>query len=393
MRILFSCTPAIGHLYPVLPLARAFARRGDDVALLTNADLAAALIGEPLTHLPAGAAVADLFAEVARRTGGDPAAAPTPEGVAEFFGATRLDLGGEDALVAARAWRPDLVVHELFDLVGPLVAADLRVPRATLTTGPATPTAFLDAIAASAAASFTDRGLPAPAGLSAGDWLLDICPDGLGSTPAPAGTQRLTLRPEAHRAPGAEPARTTATTSPSDRPRVLVSFGSVFSDPEVVEGVVRGLVEGEGALDVEVVATAGLLAAPDASGLDPARARIVPFQPMGTLLEETDAVVTHGGAGTVLAVLSRGIPLVVTPQGADQFVQAAAVERLGAGIALTSSPDPADLRAAVRRILDDPAFARAARSARDEITAMASPDEVAADLAAQVGQRATASAR
>jgi UDP:flavonoid glycosyltransferase YjiC (YdhE family) len=35
MRILFSTTPALGHLLPLLPLARAARGHGHDVAVLT----------------------------------------------------------------------------------------------------------------------------------------------------------------------------------------------------------------------------------------------------------------------------------------------------------------------------------------------------------------------
>ena len=39
------------------------------------------------------------------------------------------------------------------------------------------------------------------------------------------------------------------------------------------------------------------------------------------VLPRVDAVVTHGGAGTVAGALCRGLPLVVVPQGADQFAR------------------------------------------------------------------------
>jgi UDP:flavonoid glycosyltransferase YjiC (YdhE family) len=48
-------------------------------------------------------------------------------------------------------------------------------------------------------------------------------------------------------------------------------------------------------------------------------------------------VVSHGGGGTILAALSRGLPLVLLPQGADQFHNAERVAEVKAGIALTPS--------------------------------------------------------
>ena len=44
-----------------------------------------------------------------------------------------------------------------------------------------------------------------------------------------------------------------------------------------------------------------------------------------------DAVVTHGGAGTTLGALAFGVPLLVLPQGADQYANAERVVAAGAG--------------------------------------------------------------
>ncbi|MFI5842190.1 glycosyltransferase [Catenuloplanes sp. NPDC051500] len=373
MRVLFSCTPAIGHTYPLLPLARAFFRRGDEVAFVTAAGMAPVLFGEGFTLLPAGPMPDVLFAEAAARSGRDPAADPTPESVAAFFGDVRLDTTAEEALAAARDWAPDLVVNEVFDLVGALAAAELGTPLATVSTGPGAPPEFLNAIAANAAPYFTARGLDAPVTLPAGRWLLDVCPDALGPLGIPDGVTRLTLRPEAHRGPDGDVTAAFPPPAPG-RPRVLVTFGSHVADPEMVLDLLSTLAEGS---DAEFVGTALPGAVPDP--------RLVPFQPMVGLLDGVTAVVTHGGAGTVLGALSLGLPIVVVPQGADQFVQAAAVTAAGCGVATAPGrPDPEQLRAAVHAVLTDPRFAAAAAGVRKQIDAMTSPDEVAASLAAAI---------
>ncbi|GAB7046050.1 glycosyltransferase [Catenuloplanes indicus] len=410
MRVLFSCVPAIGHAYPLLPLARAFARRGDHVAFLTSAGMAGVLDGFPL--LPAGPMPDALFAEAAARTGQDAAAEPTPQSVSAFFGEVRLDASADDAIEAARDWSPDLIVAELTDTVGPLVAAVLGTPLATLSFGPGIPAEFRGAIAANIAPYFTARGVEAPATLPAGRWVLDLCPDILGPVGIPDGMTRLPLRPEAHR--GADGAVTPAfPPAGGGRPRVLVTFGSHFGDPEIVRDLLSTLRDG---VDADFVGTAlpgadpaltdsavadpapagpGGEPAPAVSGGDVAGAgngggpaaggvRLVPFQPMANLLAgDIAAVVTHGGAGTVLGALSLGLPLVIVPQGADQFVQAAAVSAAGCGVATAPGrPDPEQLRAAVRTVLTDPSIAAAAADVRKQIDAMPAPGEVAATLAA-----------
>jgi UDP:flavonoid glycosyltransferase YjiC (YdhE family) len=72
------------------------------------------------------------------------------------------------------------------------------------------------------------------------------------------------------------------------------------------------------------------------------------------------------------------VPQLCLPQGADQFRNAAAGARAGAALVL--APDEADgesVAAGVRRLLDEPAFAEAARAVQAEIAAMPSPAEVA----------------
>jgi UDP:flavonoid glycosyltransferase YjiC (YdhE family) len=371
-------------MIPLLPLARAFAQQGHQVAVLASAGLAEFLTDEPVEHLTAGPMYDVLFDEVARRSGQDAKGDPMLEGVAQFFGAVRLDLGADEALRVATAWSPDLVVSDVYDVIGPLVCSALELPLAMLTFGPEMPEPVMSAIAEAASPRFTDRGLPPLAGLPTGTWLLDTCPGLLGSWKWPA-MRRLPLQPQPHSAPvPAGPAVTTQ--QPGGRPRVLVTFGSVFSEPAVVGAVVDG-VQGSG-LDVDVIATAGVLARPEDVPVSDPRVQVVPFVPLDELLQGVDLVLTHGGAGTTLAALSRGIPLVVMPQGADQFLQAAAVERTGAGRALPAGPpDPALLRQAVQGVLTDPRYAEAAHAVAAQIAAMPTPAEVATRLAQEVAAR------
>ena len=50
--------------------------------------------------------------------------------------------------------------------------------------------------------------------------------------------------------------------------------------------------------------------------------RLVGFVPEEEVSDGAAVVVTHGGTGRVLTVLSRRVPLVVIPEGADQLTRA-----------------------------------------------------------------------
>ena len=92
-------------------------------------------------------------------------------------------------------------------------------------------------------------------------------------------------------------------------------------------------------------------------------------------------VVSHAGSGTALAALALGLPQLCLPQGADQFLNAAAVASTGAGIALAPNEASADaVHDAVARLVADTSFADAAGRVGESIASMPSPDEEAAFL-------------
>jgi UDP:flavonoid glycosyltransferase YjiC (YdhE family) len=393
MRILFAATPAFGHVLPLLPLARAFHARGHHVGFATGPGLAPVVEPEGFELLPAGPMPDVLMAEVAKRTGGDPSGNPTPETVGEFFAGTRLDLGADEALAAAAYFAPDLIVNEMCDFIGPLIATSLGMPLATLVFGPAIPQPMLVGMTAAAAPRYIERGMTPPAVTPSGRWLLDTCPPSLQFEGVTWPTERIALRPEPHQAvvPGVGapttglPAKHGAAEPRPDwtRPRVLVTFGTFFGDP----GVVGPLLKELSGLNVGLSSTLGLDGKAEDYDLDPQRVELVPFVPMSQLLDGVSAVVTHGGAGTTLGALARGIPLVVIPQGADQFVQADRVVAAGAGLALP--PDhysPHTAAWLLSRVLTEPGFTANARRIRDEIAAMSSPDEVAGRLEAALAE-------
>jgi UDP:flavonoid glycosyltransferase YjiC (YdhE family) len=77
-------------------------------------------------------------------------------------------------------------------------------------------------------------------------------------------------------------------------------------------------------------------------------------------------VVTQGGAGTIIAALRAGVPLVVVPTVWDKPDNARRVVEAGAGIRLSPRRcTPARLGRAVERVLRDPAYRRNARRLGD----------------------------
>jgi UDP:flavonoid glycosyltransferase YjiC (YdhE family) len=90
-------------------------------------------------------------------------------------------------------------------------------------------------------------------------------------------------------------------------------------------------------------------------------------------------LVCHGGAGTVLAGLAHGIPMVITPVSADQPANARLVEDAGAGITLVQ-PDKTSLRAAIERALAAPEIRAAAARVAQDMSSMPSMDDTIREI-------------
>ena len=101
----------------------------------------------------------------------------------------------------------------------------------------------------------------------------------------------------------------------------------------------------------------------------------------GRLLERLAAVVHHGGSGTMLGALAHGLPQLLLPQGADQFLNAEALLPTGAALRLLPEQiEPEAVARATASLLSEPSFRVAAQAIAAEIAAMPAPAEVVDEL-------------
>lgn len=140
-------------------------------------------------------------------------------------------------------------------------------------------------------------------------------------------------------------------------PLVLVTTSSEYQADELI---VRTALAGLATEPLTVVATlpaaeAGSAGAGRASGTStfgpiPANARLEHFIPHGAVLEHAAVAITHGGMGATQKALSKGVPVVVVPFGRDQHEVAARVVAADAGVRLSRKHlTPERLRAAVHQ--------------------------------------------
>ena len=388
MRILFCASPGVGHVEPMMPLLATMAHRGHEVAWAGAPESHARACSVGIEHcFQVGPGSAETRVEYLRRW---PAAsnaegpASDPHVFPRRFGALLAPAMLDPLVRAIETWKPALVISELGVLAAPLACELTRCRQVTHGFGMPPPASVLDQAAAEFATQWRSKAFrspPAEAGLF-DSLYLDIYPESL-QTPdrLRVGPRRQCLRPSPPAAgPGVQlPAAMVAHFLPIEaRPLVHLTFGTVNRSEALVLAT-RALAD----LDARVVVTIGTDG--DASLLDspPSNVHVERFIPQTMLLPHCALVVSHGGSGTFLSALAHGVPQLALPQGADQFINASALEASGAGLALRSAEVTIDsVRAAAMRLLQEPSYRRQAERYAGEISEMPGADDVAARLEA-----------
>ena len=164
------------------------------------------------------------------------------------------------------------------------------------------------------------------------------------------------------------------------RPLVYATLGTVFSDPAFELPFFPIVIDGLTQQPLDLVVTLGPNGDPTSLGEQPDNVRIETYVPQRAVLDGCSAVVCHGGYGTLLDAIDAGVPLVVVPFGADQYINGRTVERLGIGRLIQEDDlTPSSVRDAVRSLIDEPRWRENIVAVRDEWRAMPGP-EAAAEL-------------
>ncbi|EHR52769.1 glycosyl transferase, UDP-glucuronosyltransferase [Saccharomonospora marina XMU15] len=368
MRILFTTQPLSGHFFPLVPLAWACRLAGHEVLVAT----------------------AENFVSVATRAGLPvTACGPPADFLAEAFAATRhyslADRRYAHGQAFARAseqalpelgklvdsWRPDVVVCERAETAGPLVAAAGGIPFAELHWGVAELREYRIAATQVLGAAGPGNALPVP------DWVINPWPPTLR---LPYAASHQSIRSIDYNGDTPVPDWALRGEGP---PRVCVTFGTVLPEAYLddVSGVVRTLLENLARLGLTVVVAVDEKVVADWPRL-PTSVSHVGRMPLSEVMRTCVAAVHHGGQGTTLTALAANLPQLVLPVFDDQFDNAEAVERSGAGMIL----HPQELTAAVigdrcHRLLSTGRYADAATRVAHEMSVQPAPSEIAAGLA------------
>ncbi|MPV36891.1 glycosyltransferase [Georgenia subflava] len=379
--VLAYTSPAIGHLFPTVPLLLELRDRGHDVHVRTLGDHVGmlrdlGLAAEPIDPRVGRVLPSDFRAGNAR--------AALRSAVQTFTERAALD--GPDLDRALTEVAPDAVVVDI-NAWGALLAAEAW-GRPWATFSPYTPP-----IRSAGTPPFGPGLLPSP-GLLGRARDAVVRPLVIGTTEKAMTPRINTLRAERglgpistadeffRRAPvmlvaTAEPfeyahpdwgerVRMIGAMSwepPAERPGWLdelegdVVLVTTSSEYQADEALVRSALEGLADEPYTVVAT--MPARASARTAVPANAHVVDFVPHGPVLERAAVAVTHGGMGSTQKALARGVPVCVVPFGRDQLEVAARVVTSDSGTRLPAARlTPERLRAKVREAATKTAGAR-----------------------------------
>ncbi|MEQ3551114.1 macrolide family glycosyltransferase [Pseudonocardia nematodicida] len=363
----FVCMPAVGHVFPTLPLVAELVRRGHRVTYATGTALLDAVrsAGADAVEVP--------FVMPEHAPAPPPGEPPTQEQLRTrlevFAGSVESVFPVLTAMLADDP--PDAVCGDALIPVGALVARARELPyvtlRPTLATGGGfsmrdmlTPDDPMTRAMAEVFAHNGERiaafarehglepvGFDVPAALTlvfvprefqiAGDTFDDsfaFLGHALGSR----------AHEQWHPPPLADP----------DGPLLLVSLGTTFNDrPEFFRTCVEAFDDGVW----QVVMSIGDRVDPAALGPLPGNVVAAPYVPQIAVLRRARAFVTHSGMGSTLEALLLGVPQVGVPQMVEQYVNAGRVDELGLGRRLDPATlDAPTLRAAVDAVAGDPAI-------------------------------------
>jgi UDP:flavonoid glycosyltransferase YjiC (YdhE family) len=367
VRVLFAFAGGNGHFRPLVPIARALAAAGHTIAFTGEPLMVPIVESAGFTAFPSGP---NLGSDGERR----PLLAVDRERedavLRDGFVRRTAPRRADDVLALSREWAPDLLVCDEADYGSMIAAEKSGLPHATVLVTAAGSFARADLLDDALNEVRAVYGLPPQRDL-------EMVNRHLVLSPFPSGFRdpRFPLPPTACTFHAPVPGRgATPNWHTEDRPVVYFTLGTIFNTEsgDLFARVLTGLNQ----IEATCVVTVGHLIDPEEFGPQPEHIHVARYLPQNDVLPFCDAVVTHGGSGSVLGALAHGLPMVVLPMGADQPHNGDRVIDLGLGRVLdVITASPGDVREAVSAVLREPSYRAAAQRLREEVMANPPPEK------------------
>jgi len=167
----------------------------------------------------------------------------------------------------------------------------------------------------------------------------------------------------------------------SQAPIVYVSFGAVLGHMSIAAEAFRAVIGAVAGLDARVLLTVGRTFDASQLGQLPANVHVEAWVDQADVLPKAQVVVCHGGSGTTFGALGAGVPVVIVPLFADQFINGSRVAAAGAGVVIDKGADGDGRRRPLSRA-DAPRISDAIEAVRNDSSYREQARRVAAEMAA-----------
>jgi UDP:flavonoid glycosyltransferase YjiC (YdhE family) len=379
MKVLFTTQPHFGHWHPLVPVARTMAEAGHQVAFATAPGFGPTVEASGFHCFPVGRDETEeekkaRLARLDQVQGTERVTIMWGSYFAGFWARETL----ADLLPLAREWQPDLIVREDVEFAGCVTAECLGIPHAVVQVSSFRPYLFsliepaLDRLRG-------DAGLPPEPNCEMLHRYLHIY-----TTPMTFHNPEYSLPPTSHSVFYGGFDSSSSKELPGwvsglpPLPTVYATLGTVMNhNVDILAAILEGL-RGE---DLNLIMTTGVDVDPsifDAPkmGMGEGQTHIERYIPQSLILPYCDLMIVHGGSGTVKDSFRHGLPMVIIPIAADQYVNAARCADLG--IARVIAPEertPEAIWKAAMEVLQNPTYRQNAEKIRDEVRAMPGLDE------------------
>ncbi|MBW1600587.1 DUF1205 domain-containing protein [Streptomyces sp. JJ66] len=390
MRFLFTSMPVSSHLMPLVPLAHAAQAAGHEVLVATCGPGTRTAVAAGLVTADAGAAqdAREPYDELLRTLErGQAGSAPDDATSLAVHGAAFGEVGArmlDDLVSLARDWDAGAVVYPGIHSAALVAARAANIPAVLHGYGTPLPTfgPALEYLAPHAERLGVEK-------VTEAEIEIDVLPGSLANfTDVPSAIGR-----PGHRLPMRYGCFNNGGTLPhwalrrGERPRVVATCGSSASMTR--DGALyRDIMLATERLGAEMVLLTADADLPELPATLPPHVRPERWLPLRPLLDRCDAIVHHGGSGTVLSAFAAGLPQVALPMpGTVNVSNAQTVSARGAGPTLDIDADagPEAVTDALERVLHDAAPRRAAAEVAREMAAMPAPATVVHQVTERIG--------
>ena len=156
-----------------------------------------------------------------------------------------------------------------------------------------------------------------------------------------------------------------------DKPKIYISLGTVFNKrPKIFSKIIKALADGR----CQLIVSAGSAFAKLRSQRIPSNVLLFESVPQVEVLSHVDVVISHGGNNTVNETLAAGKPLLVMPVGGEQGDNASRVVYLGAGLRTNvDKSTPQEIIDKVNRLIEEPSLRQRTEEIAKALSLMQGP--------------------